>query len=84
MDADGVVRMWYTTADDIYWLYTFCRLGRKDKANEVLDATLKYSITKDGMMVERYHPRDPFFAPWSPNASANGRLILMLLKMASM
>ena len=84
VDADGVVRMWYTTADDIYWLYTFCRLDRKDKAKEVLDATLKYSITKDGMMVERYHPRDPFFAPWSPNASANGRLILMLLKMASM
>lgn len=82
-DSDGVVRLWYTTADDFYWFDTFCRLGRKEKAKEVIDSTLKYSITNEGMMVERYHPRNPYFAPWSPNASANGRLLLMLIKYAS-
>ncbi len=79
-DSDGVVRMWYTTLDDYYWFDTFCRLGRKTEADEVLESTLKYSVTNEGYMVERYHPRNPYFAPWSPNASANGRLLLMLLK----
>ena len=31
-------------------------------------------------MVERFHEDNPWFIPWSPNASANGRLITMLLK----
>lgn len=78
-DEDGVVRMWYTTYDDYYWFDTFLRLGRYEEANQVIESTLKYSVTAEGYMLERFHERDPYFCPWSPNASANGRLILMLL-----
>lgn len=79
-DEDGVVRMWYTTIEEYYWLKTFLRLGMSDKAQQIIDSTMKYSVTKEGYMLERYHQRDPYFCPWSPNASGNGRLILMLLE----
>ena len=39
-------------------------------------------MTDECVMVERYHQRDPYFVPWSPNASANGRFINMLLDIA--
>lgn len=78
-DADGVVRIWYTTAREYYWFLCFLRLGEKERALEILDATLRYSMSPEYAMLERYHERDPFYAPWSPNASANGRLLLMLL-----
>ncbi len=80
-DEDGIVRMWYTVLDDYYWFETFLRLERYEEAQQVIDSTLKYSVTEEGYMLERYHERDPYFCPWSPNASANGRLILMLLAM---
>jgi uncharacterized protein len=34
------------------------------------------------LMLERYKASDPWFTPWMPNASANGRTILMMLDMA--
>ncbi len=77
-DADGVVRMWYTTLDDYYWFLTYKRLGRQDLCEQIIESTLKYSMTTEFYMLERYHERDPYFCPWSPNASGNGRLLLML------
>ena len=41
-------------------------------------ATLNYAMTDEYYMLERYNEQDPWFSPWSPNASANGRTILML------
>lgn len=76
-DADGIVRMWYTTLDEYYWFEAFLRLGQKDRCLEILDSIYKYSMTPEYHMVERYHPHDPWFVPWSPNASANGRLLIM-------
>lgn len=77
-DEDGVVRMWYTTLDEIYWFDTFLRLGHKDKCREIIDSTIKYAMTDEFYMTERFHENDPWFTPWSPNASGNGRLIIML------
>ena len=50
-----------------------------DKAQEIIDAEINYSMTDEYYMVERFSDRDPWFVPWSPNASAAGRLILMFL-----
>ena len=36
-------------------------------------------MTDEYYMQERYDDHDPWFAPWSPNFSANGRMIIMLL-----
>ena len=30
-------------------------------------------------MAERYAANDKYYVPWSPNASANGRTIMMLV-----
>jgi len=79
VDPDGVMRVWYTTLEDYYWFITFKRLGRTDACQQIVDSMLQYSTTKEGYMLERYHQRDPYFVPWSPNASGNGRLLLMLM-----
>ena len=82
-DPDGVVREWYPTLDDCYWFNTFARLGMYDRCDEIIDATINYSMTDEGYMQERYHERNPYFTPWSPNASGNGRMISMLLKQSA-
>lgn len=83
-DPDGVVRMWYTTLGEYYWFDCFFRLGMKDRCTQIVDSICRYSMTKDYQMVERYHECDPWFVPWSPNASANGRLLLLLQRMAKL
>ena len=81
-DADGVVRMWYTTLEEYFWLEVFLRLGQKERCSQIIDSIYRYSMTSEYQMVERYHPHDPWFVPWSPNASANGRLLLMSCRLA--
>lgn len=80
VDEDGETRVWYTTVTEYHWFNTFMRMGDKKRAGETLHAILKYSMTDELYMFERYHPYNPYFAPWSPNPSANGRLIQMLIK----
>jgi hypothetical protein len=77
-DEDGRVREWYTTLDEFYWFDAFARLGQWDKCAEVVNGTCKYAMTSEYYMTERFHERDPWFVPWSPNASASGRLLIML------
>ena len=80
-DPDGKVREWYTTLDEFYWFDALARLGMWDKCREIVTATCSYAMTNEFYMTERFNECDPWFAPWTPNASASGRLILMLLKL---
>lgn len=77
-DEDGVVREWYTTLDEFYWFDAFAQLGMWEKCAEVVESTCKYAMTDEFYMTERFHENDPWFVPWSPNASASGRLLIML------
>ena len=79
VDEDGETRVWYTTAAEYHWFYIFLKMWDKKRAVEIIDGAIKYSMTDELYMIERYHPRNPYFTPWSPNASANGRLIQMLI-----
>ena len=72
--------VWYTTASDMYWHSNFLRIGRDDLAEKVLDATLRYAITAECYVNERYRDDTPWYSPWCPNASGSGRIILMLLR----
>lgn len=81
-DTDGVVRMWYTTLDEYFWFDVFLRLGMEERCIQIIESVYRYSMTAQYQMVERYHPLDPWFVPWSPNASANGRLLLMSCRLA--
>lgn len=79
LDERGRCLIWYVTAHEYPWFLYFMRHGMKERAKEIIDDTLRYAMTKEYYMLERYNERDPYFAPWSPNASANGRTLNMLL-----
>ncbi len=71
--------MWYTGFVDQGWFNLFMKQGRYDEAKETLDAQLKYSMSKEYIMLERFMDNDKYFCCWQPNASANGRTFEMLL-----
>ena len=70
--------VWYTNTVDRAWFKVCLQRGELDEAKETLDAQLKYSMTKEYQMLERYADNDPYFTPYMPNASANGRTLEML------
>ncbi len=62
-----------------YKLYFYYRRSGKPKiAKEFLQAQIKYAMTDEFYMAERYDDHDAYFTPWCPNCSAAGRTILML------
>lgn len=75
---DGNTHIWYTNNPEYHWFMKDLALGKRDSALEILKAQLDYSMTDEYYMVERFSDVDPWYVPWSPNASASGRLILML------
>ena len=80
LDQNGKCVVWYVVNYEYYIFLWFMKHGKREKAKEVLDGAENYAMTDEYYMVERYNHKDPYFAPWSPNASANGRMIIMLLK----
>ena len=68
---------WYLSMCDYSWFLTWLSQGEKEKAEETLKAQLTYCMTKEYYLCERYADNDPYFVPWLPNASANGRLLMM-------
>ena len=76
---DGNTHIWYTSYTDYYWFRTRLRLGQRETARQIIEAQVHFSMTPEYYMVERYCDNDPWFVPWSPNCSASGRLINMLL-----
>ena len=69
---------WYTSFPDFCWFHYWLETKQYQKAAETLRAELKYGMTPEFYMPERYADNDPYFVPWMPNASANGRTIMML------
>ena len=53
--------------------------SRTDKAGAYLRGTLKYNVTPEFIVSERYSSVDPWFTPWQPNGSGAGRLNGFLL-----
>ena len=71
---------WYTTSQDYLWHRAFREIGRNDLADTILAATLKYAMSRELYVGERYRDDEPWFLPWSPNCSGSGRIIQMLLE----
>ena len=76
---DGNTHIWYTSYTDYYWFRTRLRRGQREIARQLIEAQVDYSMTPEYYMIERYCDNDPYFVPWSPNCSASGRLVNMLL-----
>ncbi len=73
--------MWYVSTSEYKWFRAWKRFGETEKMREILDGQFKYAMTEEYTMHERYIEDAPYFSPWSPNASAMGRTILMMLAM---
>ena len=71
--------IWYTTWSELQWFWAWRRVGRNDLAEQARDVCLKYALTDELYVGERYHDANPWFYPWSPNASGAGRIVLMIL-----
>ena len=70
--------IWYTTWTELQWFRAWHRVGRDDLAEQALEACLKYALTDELYVGERYHDANPWYYPWSPNASGSGRIVMML------
>ena len=77
--SDGNMHIWYTSIPDYYWFLTWMRLGQRELAEDILRCQISYSMTDEYYMIERYADNDPYYVPWSPNASASGRTLIMML-----
>ena len=71
--------IWYTTWSELQWFRAWRRVGRNDLAAQTCDACLNYALTDELYVGERYHDANPWYYPWSPNASGAGRIVMMLL-----
>lgn len=77
-DVNKNGRKWYGSWTDME-LYYYCRrVGNDEMAKEILEAQLNYHMTNEFYMMERYDDSNPYYTPWCPNCSANGRTISML------
>ena len=76
--------IWYTTWSELQWFRAWRRVGREDLAKQALDACLRFALTDELYVGERYHDANPWYYPWSPNASGSGRIVFMLLDSAGM
>ena len=77
---DGNNNIWYLSFPDIYWFEIWMQYGYREKAKELIDAQLRYAMSDEYYFAERIDAKDPYYVPWSPNASATGRTLIMLSK----
>lgn len=78
-DENGKCIVWYVCTHEYHWFKYFMRQGMKDRCIPILYGAEQFAMTDEYYMCERYNQRNPYFMPWSPNASASGRMLNMLL-----
>ncbi|MBE6930281.1 MAG: hypothetical protein E7463_08380 [Ruminococcaceae bacterium] len=83
-DDNGDSYVWYVCAHEYGWFKCFMKHGDLDRCREILRDAELCAMSDEYYMLERYHMRDPWYAPWSPNASCSGRMLNMLLDMAEL
>lgn len=79
--AGGDVELFYVTFAEASWHRVWIERGEFEKAEALFKATLACSVSRDLHLAhERYCPQLPWLLPWQPNASANGRILEMVLR----
>ena len=82
IDSNGRSRVWYVCAQEYGWFKCLMHHGDVERCREIVADNIKFAMSDEFYMIERYHVNDPWYAPWSPNASCSGRLIDMMLDLA--
>ncbi len=70
---------YYVGIAEVEWIYPWMARGEWDKADAMTEAMLRYSVTSEYLVSERYCSIDPWYVPWQPNGSGSGRLCMFLL-----
>jgi hypothetical protein len=79
--AGGHVDLYYVTFSEIAWQRTWLERGEREKAQTFYYSMLGYAVSHDlHLAQERFCPQLPWLLPWQPNASANGRILSMILE----
>lgn len=78
-NAAGKSVVWYVSTAEYAFFQYFMRHGMAARCEEIIRDQMKFAMTDEYYMIERFHEDQPYFIPWSPNASANARLMAMLL-----
>ena len=71
--------VYYTVNGEQIWLEAWKARGEHAKAADMMKALLRYGVTGEYIVSERYCSLDPWYSPWQPNASSCGRMIKILL-----
>ena len=73
---------WYVIVAEMYWNRSFLARGELEKALLVLYSSLVYGMSEDTLeTVERVNIAESNYAPFQPNSSGNGRVLIMLRRM---
>ena len=80
--AVGYGYIWYVCAQEYGWFKCMLGQGDVERCQKIVADARRFAMSDEYYMIERYHQRDPWYAPWSPNASCNGRFINMLLDLS--
>ena len=84
-DTDKVAgHTWYLCSSDLRWFYVWLAQGETQKAEQVIDALLRYGVSDEYYVSERFADNEPYYVPWLPNASGNGRILTMLAEFYGM
>ncbi len=70
---------YYVGLAEIEWIYPWMARGEWEKADDMTEAMLRYSVTPEYNVSERYCSIDPWYVPWQPNGSGSARLCMFLL-----
>lgn len=71
--------VWYVCGQEYGWFRCMLKNGDRQRCKEIIDDSIRYAMSDEYYMLERYHQKNVWYAPWSPNASTNGRMLNMLL-----
>lgn len=71
--------VYYTVNGEKTWIEAWQKRGEQEKADKAFTALMKYCLTNEYIVSERYSPYDEWFSPWQPNGSSSGRIISIML-----
>jgi len=72
--------VYYTVNGERMWIKAWLERGEHNKATDMFMSLLKYGMTSEYVVSERYSSKDPWYNPWQPNASSTGRIIDIMLR----
>ncbi|MBQ9117311.1 MAG: hypothetical protein IJY04_09830 [Clostridia bacterium] len=75
----GYGDVWYTMQSETYWVKAWIECGEYEKAFETMNAMMRYGMTREYVVSERYCSIEPWYSPWQPNGSGSARMIEMML-----